>query len=353
MRRYVRGPHQLRGVRLEWAFGTPYQSNSWARELNIVTFAGSALLKGLLTPADVVIVTIPTLESGVSAFLLSRIKRVPLILNIEDLWPDSLVAMGFRNKIIINILRKIERFLYRRAAQIFVIAEDMRGHIAQNGGNPKTISLLPLGANIAEPNVSREQIRVRYGWKPSEVVCGYVGSHGPANSLDTVIKAAATIRSEQVRFVLFGDGSDKARLREQSEQLALNNVQFMDAISPAEVPSLLRGLDVGLATLKNTELFKAARPTKLFEYMEAGLPIVCAIDGEARHLIEEIGSGIFAEPEDYRSVAQAVSELAENRERRVAMGSLGQRYIREFAGRDKLAAQLQSHLSKYGQVRSS
>jgi len=346
LRQYVRGRSRLGGVSLLWAYGSRYTANSWSRELNILTFAVSALLKGFFASTDVIVVTIPTLESALSAWLLASLKRVPFILNIEDLWPDSLVAMGFNNGFVIAVLRKLERFLYRRANHIFIIAENMRDHVQRSGGTSSKISLLPLGATISATSVRREQIRAQYGWDPSDIVCGYVGSHGPANSLDTIIQAAATIQDARVRFVLFGDGSDKDRLRDKAERLALANVRFMDAISPTEVPSLLRGLDIGIATLKNTNLFKGARPTKLFEYMEAGIPIVCAINGEARQLIEQVGSGVFVEPENFRGVASAIGELANDQSRRQRMGELGRHYIEEFASRDKLAAQMQSTVTE-------
>jgi glycosyltransferase involved in cell wall biosynthesis len=127
--------------------------------------------------------------------------------------------------------------------------------------------------------------------------------------------------------------------------MSLRNLEFMGAVKPAEVPSLLRGLDIGIATLRNTELFKAARPTKLFEYMEAGLPILCAIDGEARRFVEDVGAGVSAKPEDAQDVTRAVLSLASDEKARHSMGMKGRQYIQQHASRKRLAERLQSILT--------
>jgi glycosyltransferase involved in cell wall biosynthesis len=314
--------------------------------MNSLAFAASALVTGLRSQSDVVLATIPTLESSFSAYLLAKLRRVPFILNIEDLWPDSIVAMGFTNKPIIAWMRLIERFLYQQADHILIIAEGMRQYLEDCGVESKKITTLPLGANIASSITARETIRERYKWSPSDIVCGYVGSHGPANDLETIIAAAKKVTDPRIRFALVGDGSDKVRLQNLAGVLGLTNLEFLDAVNPSDVPSLLRSLDIGIATLKDTQLFKAARPTKLFEYMEAGLPIVCAIDGEARDFVEAVGAGVFALPQDADDVARVIRNLASDEGRRRTMSRCGKQSILELYNRDKIAQRLQSIISE-------
>jgi glycosyltransferase involved in cell wall biosynthesis len=348
LRRYLENPPaNENGVRFQWVWSTPYQGNSIQRELNIIGFSLLSLWRGLFVPGGIVLAVTPPLESACTAWLLSRLKGVPLVLDVEDLWPDSLISMGFTNRWVIGWLRGLERFLYRHSDHILVVADQMRKYLLDQGVPGSKISLIPLGANLPAATDNRSAIRAQYGWRDDQVIAVYVGAHGPANALETLIRAAQLLVDEPaLQIVLFGDGSDKPRLQQLLQSLKLTNVRLADPVPPGEVPAILGAADIGIASLKDTPTFKTVRPNKIYEYMAAGLPIACCIDGEARQIVEEVGSGIFIRPEDDHGLAAQLRRLACDSEWRRSLGANGYRFCREEGDRRKLAATMGAVLEK-------
>jgi glycosyltransferase involved in cell wall biosynthesis len=344
LRGYLPKPPRIEaGVRLKWVWSTTYQGNSILRELNILVFSLLSFWRGLFTPAQVIVTVTPPLESAFSGWLLARVKRVPFVLDVEDLWPDSIIAMGFQNKLVLSWLRFLESFLYRHADYFLAVATEMQEYLIKRGVPNSKITMIPLGANLpAESSASqRNEIRTRYGWAEDLTVAVYVGAHGPANALETLIKAAQAIPPHTpIKIVLFGDGSDKPRLCKILNDLKLTNISLEESVSPELVPEILGAADIGIASLKDTETFKTVRPNKLYEYMAVGLPVICCIAGEASRLIEEVGSGIQVKPEDYRGLAVGLQKLAQDPAYCKELGRKGYIYVRQSGDRVKLAAQM-------------
>lgn len=348
LRRYLPSPpRQENGVGLAWIWSTPYQGNSMMRELNILTFSLISFFRGLFTPGDVVLTVTPPLESAFAAWLLARVKGVPFVLDVEDLWPDSIIAMGFRNKWVIGWLRFLERFLYRHSDRIFAVAAEMKEYLIKFEVPADKIDLIPLGANAPLFHQSRQETRAQYGWKDDQIVAVYVGAHGPANALETMIRAAANLGEDsRIQLVLFGDGSDKPRLKGLAGELGLHNLKLENPVPPERVPDILRAADIGVASLKNTETFKTVRPNKLYEYMAVGLPIICCIDGEAKRLIQETGSGTTVTPEDDLGLAEALKRLASNPALRRELSANGQAFFEKQGNRENLAHDMDQGLKK-------
>jgi Glycosyltransferase len=350
LRDYLKKPPAVEaGVDLKWVWSTPYQGNSLLRELNIMIFSFLSFWRGLFTPAQVIVTVTPPLESAFFGYLLARIKRIPFVLDVEDLWPDSIIAMGFRNGWVIGWLRFLERFLYRHADHILVVAGEMEEYIKRRGVPGSRITMIPLGANLSAQcsPAQRKEIRTQYDWPEHLIVAVYLGAHGPANALETLIKAAQTIpRQSNIKIVLFGDGSDKPRLTRLWHELKLTNISFEDPVAPEMAPRILQAADIGIASLKDTDTFKTVRPNKLYEYMAAGLPVVCCIAGEAGRFIDEAGSGIPVQPEDHSGLAEALCKLAEDPEYRKELGQKGYQYVRRSGDRAQLAVQMGEVLSK-------
>ncbi len=343
---YLRGylpnpPKEEAGVKLKWIWSTPYQGNSLLRELNILFFSFCSFWRGLWIPAEAIVTVTPPLESAFSGWLLARVKRIPFMLDVEDLWPDSIIAMGFRNKLVIGWLRFLERFLYRHSDHFLTVAGEMKEYLRKQGVPDSKISMIPLGANLPPEfsSARRDEIRERYGWPEKKIIAVYVGAHGPANALETLINAAKYLPEDTpVQIVLFGDGSDKPRLSKILSKSNLSNIKMEDPVPPEMVPQILQAADIGIASLKDTDTFKTVRPNKLYEYMAVGLPVICCISGEAGRFITEIGSGIQVTPEDASGLAETLEKLSQNAEYRQKLGKKGYDYVRTFGDRAQLAA---------------
>ncbi|HEX7712755.1 MAG TPA: glycosyltransferase family 4 protein [Bacillota bacterium] len=348
LRRYLHKPPKWQnGVRMAWIWSTPYRGNSIERELNVVVFSALSFWRGLFSRGDIVVTVTPPLETALCGWLLARMKRIPFILDLEDLWPDSIIAMGFRNQAVIKMMRFFEHFLYRHADHIQVVAAEMREYLLKQNVPEAKIDLIPLGANLPRCNRDRATIRAQYGWTDQEIVAVYMGAHGPANSLETLIRAAAKLDDSTIRIVLFGDGSDKPRLREIASELGIgSHLVLADPVPPEVVPDILQAADIGIASLKNTDTFKTVRPNKLYEYMAASLPIVCCIDGEARRFVTGLDSGIYVPPEDSGELATGLRRLAANPELRRRLGRNGREFVTREGDRRVLAVLMDQVLKK-------
>ena len=290
---------------------------------------------------DLVWGTSPNIFQGWTAWLSARCKRKPFLLEIRDLWPEFAVAMGaLKNPLLIRMSERLERFLYRHADRLIVNSPGFIPTIQKVGG--RTPDLVPNGADVsmfegADGSAFREQ----YGLGNDFVVM-YSGAHGPANDLETVLKAADLLRDHpEIRFVFVGSGKDKPRLEALKEEMALDNVLFVPPVPKDEIAAVMAAEDAGLAILKKLDMFTTTYPNKVFDIMACGDPVICQIDGVIREVVEGNDAGIFAEPGDPRSLADAVLRLAADPEGCRRMGENGQRAIREQFSRDSAAEKLE------------
>ena len=288
-----------------------------SRLLNYCSFAALSLVADLLASGkqDVIVVESPPLFLGLTGVVLSRWRRAKMILNVSDLWPQSAVSMGMlRNKTLIQIASAIENYLYHCSYAVTGQTEGIVQHIRSrvpdvpvelitNGVDPRKFS------NAAQ---QRMAVRAELGFAENFVV-GYAGLHGLAQGLDTLLDAAEMLYSERqsMRFAFFGDGPEKHRMMEQARARELKNVLFFPPQSPERMPGILACLDVALVPLRNLPLFSGALPSKLFEGMASGVPIVLAAPaGEATRLVQQANCGICVPPEDSLAMAGAISQLA-------------------------------------------
>jgi glycosyltransferase involved in cell wall biosynthesis len=173
----------------------------------------------------------------------------------------------------------------------------------------------------------------------------YAGAHGMSNDLDVVLDAARMLEKEKtIRFVFVGDGKEKPALETRAKDLRLNNVLFLPPVSKSEMPAMLAGADACIAILKRLDEYKTTYPNKVFDYMAAGKPIVLAIDGVIRDVVDSAYCGLFVEPGNARELADAVKELSNNKVEAKAMGLRGRNYLEAHFSRDAIASQLLSLL---------
>jgi glycosyltransferase involved in cell wall biosynthesis len=337
------------GVSFAWLYAIPYQSNNWRRYTSMASFFVVSMLAGILRRAkapDVVIGSSPHLLAPLSAWIVAKWYRVPFVLEVRDLWPESLVQLGLKNRPVVWGLSLIERFLYKKSDLIIALTEGIESGIRRKQVEQPAIVLIPNASLRPEPlNASKRQCtRDALGWS-GKTVAIWIGAHGHANGLEVVIDAARICAGHtDILFVLFGEGSEKSRLVDLAH--GMPNVRFYDPVPKREVDDYLRAADIGLLVHRDTEAVKGARPNKLFDYMTAALPIVVSMDGEARRLIEEPGAGVFIRPEQPQELALAILEMHRSADRRVEQGLNGYAWVAETQSRENSARLLSESLTE-------
>lgn len=304
------------------------------RILNYVSFAASSLLYGLFGARrpDVIYAYHPPLTVGICASLIRLLRRIPVVYDIQDMWPDTLRATGmFSNEKALRVVSRVCNWVYRRVDQLVVLSPGFKRLLIERG-------------------VPEEKIEVIYNWcaedsldAPTGVLSPafpssntfnilFAGNMGKAQSLDAVLDAAALVQAQAptLRFVFVGGGVEVSRLKERCSEKALSNVVFLPQVPMSEVGALLTAADALLVHLKRDPLFTITIPSKTQAYMAVGKPILMAVDGDAADLIRESGGGRIAQSEDPASIAAAAISLSQSStEQRAVMGERNKRFYRE------------------------
>jgi len=310
------------------------------RSLNYGSYSLSAATIGPFITArpDVVVATSPQFLTAVAGYAVARVKRVPFVLEVRDLWPASIVDVGALRpeSPVVRMLVAAERFLYRHADHIVVVTDSFVDAITAHGIPREKISVIKNGVDLemfrpgAVDNVVRERLGLR-----GKFVAAYIGTHGMAHGLGTILEAAALVRhDDRFRFLLIGDGAEKAALQQRAASERLTNVVFLDQLPHEQVPDHVRAADVTLVLLRGLPLFRGVIPSKIFEFMGTARPIVIGVDGEARRLVEEAGAGVFVPPEDAATLAATLRGLEGDEPARARMGRSGRDFVeRHFSRR--------------------
>jgi glycosyltransferase involved in cell wall biosynthesis len=304
------------------------------RFLGIISFSITCLLGLFSGPRpDVIYASSPPLLPMFSAWLVSRFRGVPLVLEVRDLWPASLVELSVpAASPMVGAMSRLERFLYDRSALIVTLTEGIRRNIIERGWRPEKIHTIRYGVSAERffpDQATANRVRAKEGWEGLKIVL-YLGAHGLANNLDVILRAADRLRGRaDIRFVLVGDGLEKQRLIGLAADLKLNNLVFRDPISARDAAGYINAADLCVATLQDTPLFRSAIPSKLIEYMACGKAVVVGIRGEAETIVEKAGAGLVFSPSDDAQLAGWVETLIDAPDRRAAMGRSGCAEVRE------------------------
>lgn len=316
-----------------------YHRSFLQRVFSFLSFMASSFVAGLrVRDVDLVWGTSPPIFQGVTAWLLARLKRTPFLFEVRDLWPYFAIAVGvLKQPFLIRLSEWLERFLYRHADRIVVNSPGYVEHVQASGG--EMVDLVPNGVDSAMFSPESKGDAFRREHQLEDVfVAMYAGAHGLSNDLDVVLDAAARCSNrEDVHIVLLGDGKEKRRLREEACARNLQNVHFLDPVSKVKIPEALAAADVCIAILKPIEAYTLTYPNKVFDYMAAGRPVVLAIDGVIRTVVEEAGAGLFAPPGDADALAQAILRLCDDPVMRNRMGKAGRTCTLERFDRAKLS----------------
>ena len=340
----------VEGVRVvrTWLWPLPNRK-AHERIRNYGSFWLSSSLSGLAVPApDVVIGTSPQLLGALAGWWLAWCKGVPFVFEVRDLWPESLAAVGAGSEgsVLHRTLSAVAGFLYRRSDHVVVVTPAFKDHLVQHWKVPaEKISIVENGVetDLFRP-CAAEKVQ---GMEGRFVIC-YIGTMGMAHGLETLVAAAEHLQRSLPRamFLLIGEGAEKERIEQLTVARGLSNVRFVGQQLREHIPGYIAGADVCLVMLKKTELFKTVIPTKLLEYMSCEKPVIVAVDGQARKIVEEAGAGVFVEPEDSDALAEAIHALAADAERRRHMGSNGRKYIVSRLSRERTALSFVGVLQK-------
>jgi len=326
-----------------WVLPRPNRS-AWERISNYISYFLTAVLAGLRTrKPDVVIGSSPQLLTGLAAYVVAKLKRVPFMFEVRDLWPESIAASGpTDNLVLLEILAALAHFLYRKADRIIVVTEPLRKYLTRIPGVDKAkIDVVPNGIDLTRldpENSDGESIRREYGLEGNFIV-SYVGGIGAAHGLGIVLDAATELRKDsEVIFLLVGDGAERKELEKQSKQRNLENVVFTGKQPKRTIPGFLQASDVSLVLLRRREVFKTAIPTKMLEDMAMSKPIILGVEGEAKRIVEEARAGLAITPESPAELVTAIRKLREDPALSTSFGKSGREYVKRLYDRDKLAA---------------
>ena len=302
-----------------WTFMAPNRG-VFLRLLDFLSFMISSLIVGLfLKKPDVIIGTSPQFFTVVSAWVLARCKRCLFIFEIRDIWPDSVFAVNLKvARFLVSLASKTAAFLYRQADGIVVVTKATLDFLVSRGVDPAKILLIPNGVELhrfqgtCEKNVKlAETLGI-----PGRFVIGYIGTHGLAHALENVIEAAELItKEENIRIVFAGGGADRSRLEKIVSERGLENIVMIPRQPKDQMPQVWSLCDISLVHLKDIPLFKTVIPSKIFESMAMGLPIIMAVPiGEATDIIEEYKAGISVSPGCPIELSEKFLELATDKE---------------------------------------
>lgn len=313
------------------------------RVINFVSYMFSASLAGLFViKPDIIIATSPQFFCGWAGVIVSKIRRVPFILEIRDIWPESIVAMGaLTNKRVIKILEKLEKMMYASATRIVTVGNGYKKQLVGKGVENGRISVIPNGADLElfSPRSANIQLKAKYRLDHT-FVCSYVGTIGMACGLEVALKAAQLLterKHHDILFLLVGDGAVKDKLQQRAKDQHIENLLFVGRHNKRSVAEFLSISDACLVHLRRTQLFRSVLPSKMFEAAAMAKPIILGVEGDAADFVQEAQAGICIEPENANQLAETVEMLADSRHICRQLGQNGYNYVVEHFNRDDLA----------------
>lgn len=332
-----------------------YNANFIGRLWGYFSFVFSSIWAGIFKVKgkyDVVVVTSPPLFIGISGYILSRIKKAPYVFEIRDLWPESAIDTGvITNRSIIKLSYWLEKFIYRKAELINVLTPAFRDKLINSKRiNPEKIILIPNAADFSlssklVDNFDVDSFRKNQGFDGKFVII-YVGAHGVANHLDQILDTGKLLVDTNVEFLLLGNGMEKTRLIKRVKNEGITNVRFQDSVPKVDVFKYIMASDMGTSVLKRVDTFKTVYSNKTFDYMSCKKPILMAIDGVSKDLVEEAKAGVFVEPENPEDFAQKIRYYLSNKNLLAVEGENGYFYAKANFDRNLLAKKYINDIKK-------
>lgn len=317
----------------------------YERILNYSSFCASASVTGsFLVRPDVVIATSPQLLVGLAGWWISRLKGVPFVLEIRDLWPESLAAVGVgnANSRLHRMIGNLAAFLYLRSNHVVVVTPAFRERLVEDWSVPaEKISIVQNGVetSLFSPWTSASEFRASLNLE-SKFVASFIGTIGLAHGLETLIAAAAQLQEQapEVLLLLVGEGAERDRIQQQVREHGLSNVRFVSQQPRANIPAYIAASDVCLVLLKKSKVFETVIPTKMLEFMSCGRPVILGVGGQARDILLSAQAGVAIEPGNSGELSDAIIKMKENPAMREVFGRNGREYIVQHLSRARTAS---------------
>ncbi len=313
------------------------------RLLNYFSFVISSFFAGWFRTGkiDYIFCESPPLFLGISAFLLSKIKRAEMIFNVSDLWPESAEKLGLiRSKFLLRMSTRLEEGLYKRSV---LISGQTKGIVNNIVGRfpDKKVYWLPNGAELSyyDPHKFSGEWRIGNGFTTSDFLVFYGGIIGHAQGLEVILKSAERLKNQSlIKFIIMGSGPLKDSLMKMKEDKGLKNVYFFDTVPKEEMPDVISSINLSVIPLKKLDLFKGAIPSKIFESLAMKKPILLGVEGEAKTLfIDEGKCGLAFEPENDTQLAEKVLHLSQDKKIVGQLGENARDYVEQNFDRNKIA----------------
>lgn len=301
---------------------------------------------------DVVLVTSPPLFVGISGFFITTINRASMVFEVRDLWPESAIDTGvLTNRAIIKLAYKLERIIYSKSKLINVLTPAFQESLEIEKKIPtEKIIMIPNASDftLSEKvlnSFNRNEFRSLHDMEDKFVIT-YVGAHGVANHLEQILEAAELLTDTKVEFILIGQGMQKKMLKNRRDAMGLTNVRFIEPVPKHEVFKFIIASEMGMSVLKKVDTFKTVYSNKTFDYMSCQKPILMAIDGVSRKLIEDSEAGSYVEPENPKAYNKVIRDYINNPERLKREGMNGYTYAKSNFDRNKLALDYLNHIKQ-------
>ncbi|MCO5268220.1 MAG: glycosyltransferase family 4 protein [Brumimicrobium sp.] len=325
------------------------------RILDYISYAMMAFFAGLFIKTDIIIATSPQFFTAISGRWLSFFKRKPWIMEVRDLWPESIVAVGAMKKnAFIRFFEWVEKRLYKSATKIVVVTDAFKKKIIEKGIHEDKILVHKNGANLElfVPQEKNQKLLKELNLEGKKVFA-YIGTHGMAHGLDFILNSIGDFQDSHpnFHFLFIGDGAERKNLLELNEKLQLKNTTFLASVSKQEVIKYLSLMDVALVNLRKSDTFLTVIPSKIFEAAAMEKPILLGLEGESKGIIEQFNAGLCFEPENKEEfIQQAISILEESNYKQFQVGC--KKLAQDF-DRKKIAIEMLEGIAAFGYAQSA
>ena len=284
------------------------------RIVDYISYAVVAFFAALFHRTDIIIATSPQFFTAISGAILSFFKRKPWIMEVRDIWPESIVAVtAMTNKSVISFLENIEKQLYRSASSIIAVRDSFKINLISKGVNSDKIFIVKNGVSLDNffPR-EKDTFLIERLKLENKTIVGYFGTHGMAHKLDFILECAKEIDDDSIHFLFIGDGAERERLLKLKDQMNLNNVTMLSSVAKNEIPGYISIIDIALVNLKKSDTFLSVIPSKIFENAAMEKPILLGVSGETKGIIEYYKAGLCFEPENKVDFIDKLNRIRKN-----------------------------------------